>query len=189
MYGSVPFTNDGQGSFDFATATGTYSGDSSLGFTFSSNMVPTTGNFTFSCWIKNPNDTVGQVGLFSNAGGGDGYRFGVGTNGIYFLIGPTYTESTIGFQSAISEDTWNNVVAIFNRNALFVSLYLNGIYQGQQSIPSNQTSFQTNPPGLVRSACCQIYTGKLANFSVYNRDLIQQEIQQNYQQYKTRFNL
>jgi len=48
MYGSVPFETDVVPCFNFATATGASSAASTLGFTFASNMVQTTGDFTFS---------------------------------------------------------------------------------------------------------------------------------------------
>lgn len=189
MFGSVPFSIDITPCFDFATATGISAANSSLGFTFGSNMIPTTGNFTFSCWIKNPPLSSGQVGLFSNAGGGDGYRFGVGLNGIYYLIGPTYTEAGIGFLSNLSASLWYNVVAVYSRTTAQVLLYLNGVYQNVSSIPSSQTAMQNGTPGLVRSACCGIYTGKLAKFSAYNKALTASEIQQNFNALRGRFGI
>lgn len=189
MYGSVPFETDITSCFNFATATGTTSANSSLGFTFGSNMIQTTGNFTLSCWIKNPNNSSGQVGLFSNAGGANGYRFGVGLNGIYFLIGPTYTEGGISFSSSLSSSLWYNVVAVYSRTTAQVLLYLNGVYQNAASIPASQTAMQTGAPGLVKSPCCSIYTGKLGLFSAYNAGLSTTEISQNYNALKNRFGL
>jgi hypothetical protein len=189
MFGSVPYETDVTQCFNFATATGTASANSSLGFTFTSNMIPTTGNFTLSVWVKNPNSFSGQVGLFSNAGSGNGYRFGIGLNGIYVLIGPTYTEGGINFITPISSNTWNNVVAVYSRTTAQILLYLNGIFQNFRSIPVSQTEFSNVPPGIVRSPCCGIYTGKLATFSAYNRTLTPQEIQQNYTATKSRFGL
>ena len=189
MYGSVPFSIDVSPCFDFATATGASAASSSLGFTFGSNMIPTTGNFTFSCWVKNPNSSVGQTGLFSNAGGADGYRFGVGINGVYWLIGPTYTESTVAFLSNLSTSIWYNVVAVFSRTTSTISVYSNGVLQGSQSMPASQTAMQNSAPGLVRSACCGIYTGKLARFSAYDRALTASEIQQNFNALRGRFNI
>jgi hypothetical protein len=187
MFGSVPFSTDVAPCFDFATATGGSAASSSLGFTFGSNMIPTTGDFTFSCWVKNPNASAGQTGLFSNAGGADGYRFGVGLNGIYVLIGPTYTEFGISFSSTLSSSLWYNVVAVFSRNTASILLYLNGVFQGSNGIPASQTAMQNGAPGLVRSPCCGIYTGKLANFSAYNRALTAQEIQQNFNALRGRY--
>lgn len=189
MFGSVPFSTDVVPCFDFATATGANAPSSSLGFTFGSNMIPTTGNFTLSCWIKNPNSSSGQVGLFSNAGGGDGYRFGVGLNGIYFLIGPTYAEGGISFSSNLSSSLWYNVVAVYSRDTAQVLLYLNGTYQNVASIPISQTTMQNGSPGLVRSACCGIYTGKLAGFSAYSKALSATEIQQNFGALRGRYSI
>ena len=189
MFGSVPFETDITSCFNFSTATGANSPNSSLGFTFGSNMIPTTGNFTFSFWIKNPNSSSGQVGLFSNTGNADGYRFGIGLNGIYFLIGPTYTEGTVSFSSSLSASLWYNVVAVYSRTTASFLLYLNGVFQNSASIPASQTAFTNATPGLVRSPCCTIYTGKLGSFSAYNRALTATEIQQNYNALKRRFGI
>ena len=188
MFGAVPFLTDVSQCFDFATATGAAASSSTLGFMFASNMISTTGNFTLSTWIKNPNTSVGQVGLFSNAGGGDGYRFGIGTNGIYYLIGPTYTEGGLSFSSTLSPLLWYNVSAVFNRSGTSILLYLNGVFQSSVTIPS-QSAMQNGAPGIVRSSCCGIYTGKLSSFMVYNAVLSQSEILQNYNATKTRFEL
>jgi len=83
MTGSVPYITDVSPCFNFATATGSYSGDSTLGFSMNGAITAATGDYTFEVWVKGVNSSAGQVGLISNAGGADGYRFGVGTNGIY----------------------------------------------------------------------------------------------------------
>ena len=187
MIGSVPYSVDIAACFDFATASGGSSASSSLGFSFASNMIQTTGNFTLSCWIKNPNSSSAQVGLFSNAGGADGYRFGVGLNGIYYLIGPTYTEGSVSFSSSLSSSLWYNVVAVFSRTTAQLILYLNGILQNTGSMPASQTAMQNGAPGIVRSPCCGIYTGKLAMFSAYNKALTSTEIMLNFAALRGRF--
>ncbi len=188
MFGSVPFETDVTSCFNFATATGANAASSSLGFTFASNMIQTTGDFTFSCWIKNPNATVGQTGLFSNSGGGDGYRFGVGLNGIYWLIGPTYAEGGVSFSSTLSASLWYNVVTVFSRSTSQILLYRNGVYQGASATAVSQTAFNgAAVPGLVRSACCGIYTGKIAAFFAHNKKLTEAEVQQNFNASRGRF--
>jgi hypothetical protein len=186
MYGSVPFSTDVAPCFDFATATGDGAAGSSLGFTFGSNMIQTTGDFTLSFWIKNPPSSSGQVGLFSNSCCGDGYRFGIGLNGIYYLIGPTYTEGGINFSSNLSASLWYNVVAVYSRTTAQVLLYLDGVYQNTATTPSQSTSTNATP-GLVRSACCGLYTGKLASFFAYNRSLTASEISQNFNTLRGKF--
>jgi hypothetical protein len=42
-------------------------------------------------------------------------------------------------------------------------------------------------PGLVRSACCGLYTGKIATFVAYNRALSADEITQNYNALRGRY--
>jgi len=189
-YGSPVYSTDGRGCFDFATATTSngYSSGASMGFTFASNMVPTTGNFTFECWIKNP-PASGQTGLFSNAGGADGYRFGPGYDGVYVLIGPNYTEFGIGWASGnLNSSLWYHVVATWDRTSAYrINTYLNGAYSNYGSIPSTQTTMQNGAPGIVRSPCCNVYTGKLSTFKVYNRLLTGDEILKNYDSTKTRY--
>ena len=191
-YGSPVYSTDGKGCFDFATATSSnsYSSGASMGFTFASNMVQTTGNFTFECWIKNP-PASGQTGLFSNAGGADGYRFGPGYDGVYYLIGPNYTESGIGWTSStLNSSLWYHVVATWDRTSAYkIKIYKNGVYENYGSMPTTQTSFTTAAPGIVRSPCCNVYTGKLAVMKVYNKLLSDSEILQNFNATKGRFGL
>jgi hypothetical protein len=187
MFGTVPSEIDVTQCFNFATATG-ISNSASMGFTFASNMVQTTGDFTLSCWIKNPNTTSGQVGLFSNAGGADGYRFGAGTNGIYYLMGPNYQEGNVGFSSGNLQTTlWYHIVAVYARTSAKILLYKNGIYEAQASLPASQTAYSSGAPGMVRSPCCGLYTGKIAAFSVHNKSLTNDEILQNFDSAKGRF--
>lgn len=190
MYGTPTFETDTSPCFNFSGATGTWSGDCNMGFTFASNMVQTTGNFTFECWVKNP-PASGQTGMFSNAGGGDGFRFGPGYDAVYFLIGPNYTESGIPWTTGnMSSTKWYHVTATWDRTSGYViKAYKNGKYENYGSIPTTQTAFSNVTPGIVRSPCCGIYTGKLAVMKVYNRLLTDDEILQNYNATKGRFGL
>ena len=188
MLGTVPYEIDVVPCWNFATATGT-AGSASMGFTFASNMVTRTGDFSLSFWIKNPPSIIGQHGLFCNAGGADGYRFGIAENGIYYLIGPSYTESTIIFSSSLSASKWHNITCVFSRSTAQILLYVNGIYQSVRSIPAGQTIMQNNAPGLVRAYCCNLWTGKLSICSVYNSRLEAGQILQNYTALKGRFRL
>ena len=200
MYGTVPTSTDGRGCFDFATVTGASSGAASLGFTFASNMIPTTGSFTFSTWIKNPPTNAGQCGLFSNAGGADGYRFGIGRDACYVLNSGSgavgYSEPQLGFTSTLTTTDWYNVVMIFDRagtnsgGTAQWQLYSNGVLQTTTNMAANaNTAFTNAAPGLVRSACCGLYTGKIATFSAYGRALSAVEIQQNFNALRGRFGL
>jgi hypothetical protein len=189
MYGSVPTVTTGVKYFDFATVTTPNNGyAATLGFSFASNMVTTTGDFTFSTWVKDMNTTVSQSGFFSNSGSGDGYRFGVGKNGVYYLIGPTYKEGTISFTSSISDSNWHNIVAVFRRSALIVDVYLDGVYQASSPTLSAQTAFASVAPGLVRGGCClPLFTGKVSLLAVHNKALSAAEISQNFNALRGRY--
>lgn len=199
MYGNVPFSVDTVSCFDFAAVTGASASAASLGFTFASNMVPTSGSFTFNCWVKNPPSNSSQVGLFSNSGSADGYRFGIGLNGCYVLIGGAggtgYSEPTLSFNSSLSASLWYNVCMIFDRAGTNSSgtpqwqLYLNGVFQTSTNMNASQPAFTSTTPGLVRSACCGLYTGKLSNFSIYNRALSASEVSQNFNAYRGKYNV
>jgi hypothetical protein len=193
MYGSVPFETDVVPDFNFSTVTssvpsGNVAYGALLGFTFVSNMVTRTGDFTFSTWVKNP-PVSSQLGMFSNAGGADGYRFGVGLSGVYMLVGPPYTEGTISFLTPLQSNVWSNVVTVFKRSESKVLVYLNGVYQNTANIPASQTIMVNTTPGIVRSQCCSLYTGKISSFSVYNAVLTSSEITQSFNILKSRYGL
>jgi hypothetical protein len=198
MYGAVPFTTDIVPCFDFATVTGASSAAATLGFTFATNPVTLTGGFTFSSWIKNPPSSSSQVGLFSNTGSATGFRYGIGLNGCYVLMagadGSGYSEPTLAFSSSLSASLWYNVVMVFDRSGANAAgtpqwqLYLNGVLQTTSNMTTPQTvAMTTTAPGLVRSACCGLYTGKLAQFMVHNTPLSAADVLQNYNAYRGRF--
>ena len=199
MYGTVPYTSSGIQCFDFSTVTGTQSSNASLGFTFSANMIPTTGNYTISCWVSNLPISGGQEVMFGNANSSDGYRFGIETSNIYYLIGGAggvgYQEGTINFLSTLNTSLWYNVVAIFDRIGILsgtpsVYLYCNGDSQNFVTIPTSQPAFTNTTPGIVRcngGATSTKYTGKLSNFSAYNRALSADEIRQNFNAMRGRY--
>lgn len=194
MHGSVPIETDVVPCFNFATVTssiasGNVAPGASMGFTFASNMVTTSGDFTISVWVKNSPPNSSQSGLFSNAGAGNGFRFGAGLNGIYYLIGPDYKEGTINFLSTVSSSVWHNIVAVFSRSTLSIIVYLNGILQNSASIPSPQTAFTNTAPGIVRSSCCSLYTGKLSQIAVYNKALTATEISNNFNAARGRYGI
>ncbi len=192
MFGSVPYVTDVNPCFNFATATGSYSADSSLGFSLNGAITSATGDYSFEVWVKSVNTSAGQVGLISNAGGGDGFRFGVGTDGIYALCGPDYTEGQISFTSTFNNTIWHQVVGVFNRTGSLagtprVQLYLDGVYQNFLALPASQTAQNASAPGIVRSPCCGIYTGKLAIVRAYRTALTADQVSQNWQATRVRY--
>ena len=193
-YGYVPFSTDGGGCFDFATVTGTASTNATLGFTFAANMIPTIGNYVFSTWVKNP-PAGGQTGMFSNSGGGDGYRFGVNLGSTYVLCGTPYAEASIPYINGnMSTTVFHHIVAVFDRTGIDtgsprVALYLDGIYQGAMALGSPQIQSADVAPGLVRSACCGLYTGKIAIFAAYKGHMTAGEVNALFNSQRGRFSV
>lgn len=197
VYGVAPYEIDTVPCFNFAQVTssigsGNVAPGASLGFTFSSNPVPTNGNFTISTWIKNPN-AAAQIGFFANAGGSDGYRFGPSNTSLYYLIGSstgTYKENYISYLSTLSSSLWYNVVGVFDKTNNLVSCYVNGVFQASDSIPSlSGLPFSSLTPGLVRSGCCSLYTGKMANLSIYDTALSAATIKANFEANRSRYGI
>jgi hypothetical protein len=192
MYGTVPTSTDGGGCFDFSTVTGANSAGASLGFTFAANMIPTMGNYAFSTWVKNP-PASGQTGMFSNSGGGDGYRFGVNSASAYVLCGTPYAEASISYiNGTISATVFHHIVAVFDRTGIDtgtprVAVYLDGVYQGAMALSSPQIQSISTAPGLVRSACCGLYTGKIAIFAAYSGHMIADEVNALFNSQRGRF--
>jgi len=90
---------------------------------------------------------------------------------------------------AISANTWYHVVFIQNSTA--GAIYLNGVYRNQGSNTNGyvQTFSDANLGRGFQLTGDRYFTGTLPVFKIYNRALTAQEVRQNYQQYKTRFNL
>ena len=197
VFGTIPYEVDVVPCFNFAQVTssigsGNVAPGASAGFTLQSNPVPVNENFTISTWIKNPN-AAGQIGLFSNAGGSDGYRFGPSNTSLYYLIGSTsgtYKENFISYLSTLSASLWYNVVGVFDKTNNLVSCYVNGVFQASDPIP-NLTNLPFSPiaPGIVKSGCCSLYTGKLANLSVYNTALSASVILSNFNANRARYGI
>lgn len=186
-YGAVPYSTDGNGCFDFATATGS---PSSLGFTFSANMVPRVGNFAFSCWTKGGPAGPGQVTLFSNAGGAEGYRFGTSQTGAYVLCGMPYNEAGITW-AAWDNTKWHHVIAVYDRIGIDtgtprVAVYLDGVYQGAMALVAQQLQMADVTPGIVRNPGVG-WTGKLAIFAVYAGHITSTEVTSLFNTHRARF--
>ena len=70
------------------------------------------------------------------------------------------------------------------------NLYLNGVFQRTTNMGVPQNVAMANlAPGLVRSACCGLYTGKIATFVSYNRALSANEVTQNFNALRGRFSV
>lgn len=193
-----PISTDGIACFDLIANLGLTSSTAVSGFTIPSQPIPTIGSFTINCWVKNVPTTVGQQLLFSNSADANGYRFGIGTNGIYWLIGPSYNEGTLTF-SSFTNTQWNNVCAVFDRSGTYnggvpiLRGYLNGSLFNSVSMPASQTAWPSSgytTTYIARGAWSfASYSGKLSTISAYSKALSAAEIAQNFEATRGRYSI
>lgn len=169
--------------------------------TFPASCIPTSGSFSIETWMWRDATTVAvgdRESIFSNASGGDGFRFQVasvgGSNVIYCLIAGAGTvgffEGNVGTNYNIADARWHHVVCVFDRASQLGSSaiygYVDGVLRGTVSIASSNVAFTPNIPGISQ-ACCSKYRGKIAKLFVYKKALSQNEVVQNYNANKTFF--
>lgn len=194
-----PIATDVTACYDFSANAGLNASTAVYGFKFSPQPIPNTGSFTFNTWVKNVPASVGQQLLFSNTADGNAYRFGIGVNGIYYLIGPTYQEGTLTFPS-FTNTQWNNVCVVYDRAGVVtagtpkVYLYLNGELVNSTTIPASQTAWTTSGYTTAYMAkwggpTFSSFSGKLAKFEIYNQALSAATIYKNFNALRSRFRL
>ena len=201
--GQVTYNTSGY--FDYtvnspASTAGAFSGN---GFSFSSMIIPSTNGFSIMAAVRR-NPSVKAFGdretIFSNAGGADGWRFGMSAGGdLYYLIGGAggvgYQEGTLG-GSTLVDDKWHIVTGVFDRAAVRGSYkvygYIDGTQVGSVTISSGASgniAFSTSFPGVGYAGCCDVFAGYIGNLMAYNKVLSDSEILQTYNATRRRFGI
>jgi len=162
--------------------------------TITSNLV------TVCTWVKR------------DADGWNGALFGFGTaasstQDIYFWGGDgsrqfgynTWASDSWGFTGStatgeIMDGEWHHLTAVFNKSALTSSLiYVDGVskslsqVRGTTATRTPSTNFGIGLNGWFTGS--QLLNGNLSNTLIYNKQLTQAEITQNYNAQKSRFGL
>ena len=107
-------------------------------------------------------------------------------NGIIYYYDPSFTTygSTSGWTLTLNQ--WNHVVLVRSGNVAYV--YLNGVSKGSKT--GFNTNFSSTQIVNVGNGGTSEHTPKKINLvKIYNTALTADQVKQNYQQYKTRFNL
>ena len=209
--GQVAYNSAGYFDYSVNTPDGIGGGTalSGNGFTMSNVVVPTTGGFSLSAFIRR-NTSVKAGGdretIFSNTADEYGWRFGIYTNSngdalgsLYYLIGGDggvgYQEGSLGGNTLL-DGNWHMITAVFDRAATLGSYtvygYIDGVASGSETISAGaagNVAFPTFLPGVGYRGCCDVFAGQIATVSAYNRVLTAAEIQQNYNALKGRFGL
>jgi len=157
-------------------------------------------NFTVSAWIypillgttrravvANSYNYVGRNGWDFSTGGG-------GVNNTFYLSIGGDASFRVASANSLSLNTWQYITGVVTDGGGTITLYLNGnttttatsvITSGTIVYPQPQLNVGFRDVGGTTDP----YTGNIASVQVYNRALPQQEILQNYNAQKSRFNL
>ena len=150
-------------------------------------------SFTFETWLYMTTDNTGQTVIISNAGGGNGYRWGPQSTSAYWLVGgdSDYAEGGVGsFSSLIGR--WVQMVGVFDRantygNGPKIYCYINGSDVGSTTIPTANNMNNSGP--IMPGNCCGAFDGYVSIIRAYNRALTATEITQNWNAQKSYFGL
>lgn len=172
-----------------------------------SNTYLTGSYFTFSTWVNIP--TTAAANTYYSILNKNNYN----TNGISIIIGTGGLASNqiqlsnirmsvsgniaVATQFTLSPivpfNTWNQFTYTLNydNTNTYLSLYINGSFRqtltiGSGSFIGNTNSLSIGTPGPGNGT---YFSGSMANYQIYNRVLSADEIFQNYNSSKARFNL
>lgn len=147
-----------------------------------------TGDITIECWFKLSNTRNDWVRIF---GKGDGSNRTVGL--WYNQLGGSflyqrYGTTSMGAQyiATVALDTWYHMVGTSSSNNH--TLYLNNVVRAQSS--TGTTFYSSTDPYKVGYGSIHTYhVGSVSNCRLYNRALTSQEIQQNFNALRGRFDI
>ena len=186
--------------------------DTSLATTYASvaqynSSAPSPGTgFSFSAWIRRTGATTGDWNIIMNIdSGGPRYRmlwFGWyfnttdrihcsmpyynGTDSSnWFSVDPTWANAGL----TLVQNQWYNFTATYNNSTRVLSTYINGILALSGTRPGLGDLNNPNNAPIRMYGCnnTSSQNGQLTSVSLYNRALTTQEIQQNFNATKSRF--
>ena len=142
-----------------------------------------TGNLTVTAWVR-PTSFANQGNIVSKTAN-FGYRMRFQSDGTFWMYSNT---NTITSPSAYTINNWFHTVGVFSSTGL--RMYINGSLVQSNGTPFTPSSYGTSSFIVGGNSTTQeLFQGRIANVSVYNRALNQTEITQNFNAQKTRFGL
>ena len=181
--GNIAIDQPGQVGRAYVLSGGTINSGSATNprVTLSGSMIPATGQFTISGWIRSsaPGTSV-NGSIFSNrtAAGGDSFNLSVAADGKLSLqagwAGSGSGTTTLLTPSFVNTGDWVHVVASRNASSL-VSLYVNGISEATQT---RNGTILTSPTWYIgnRNSLITPFTGSLDDIATWTRALSNQEV-------------
>jgi hypothetical protein len=159
----------------------------------SSFFTGTENNVTLECIVKLTANQTSKIFIsnYTQVSSATGLALGISdstTNKVKWFTGNLGTTNTLTSNTTLSNGIYYHVVGTYNGSSKV--LYINGIQETSTSLTNaiNITSAVASV-GYLRYLNNQYLNGEIPVAKIYNRALTVQEVIQNYQQYKTRFNL
>jgi len=148
----------------------------------SSSSLSIAGNLTVAAWVR-PTSFTNQGNIVAKSSN-QGYRMRFQSTGTFWMYA---NANTITSPSAYTINNWFHTVGVFSSTGL--RMYING-----SLVQSNGTAFS---PSYALSnffvgsfnGSLELFQGRIANVSVYNRALSATEVLQNFNAQKSRFGL
>jgi prepilin-type N-terminal cleavage/methylation domain-containing protein len=149
-------------------------------------------NFTITHWIKTTSGN-GQMYTVANAGGGNGFRFGLSNGRIAFLVGNAtvaggYLENQCGTKS-VNDGKWHHIAGVFDRTTTTFSCYIDGKFVASVNFNNYYPNMDDSAPQIGRGVCCSSFAGQLDNVRIYNQNLSSVSIDTIYKEEKVEFAL
>lgn len=175
LINSPTFNRDGGGNITF-NGTNQYVDCGSK-----ASLTPGTGDFTFELWINPTNWSATYAPLLmTDVNNG----IWIGKNESNFVLRRAYVADDLQYNVFPTANTWNQIVVKRISNLASIAYNTTQVVSGTVTV--------NYPQGILRistDVIANFFTGKICSFRYYNRGLSAQEIQQNYNALKTRFNL
>ena len=170
------------------------------GYVSGSSQINTGQNFTVSVWMyptalgTTRTALVGNSYNYSSANGWFFSTAGFSVNNTFFLSIGTDQAYRVAAANTLTVNQWHYLTAVCQNGGGSIDLYRNGnvITSYANSLQTvntlTYTSAELNIGGRL-STNIDPYAGSISQVQIYNRALSAQEVKQNYDALKTRFNL
>ncbi len=163
-------------------------------------ILQVSSSFSIEVWInRDPNilALTERESIFSNAGGAAGFRFQViNSRTLGYLIGGVngagYSEGALVSNTPVADGNWHQVGAMFDITSTLGSCKVYGFVDGSIRNSVNISTLAISMPlslAGLNYACCSTFKGKVSKLGIYQKILSAQEVLQNYNATKSRFNL
>jgi hypothetical protein len=150
-----------------------------------SSLINNVTQMTIECWYKSASINVEGMlfSTYTNSPSNLGYHFEIFQSKIMLQVWPSgsYTQSS----TTLSNNTWYQLIVTYNSGT--ITYYVNGVSAGSASYtfnPSTANLFLGKWP-----TNSYYLNGQLANVRFYNRALSAYEVKQNFDFYRTRYNI